>query len=483
VKLTFNIPLALSALLVPASMAGSLTIGPDYRRPETELPAQYKAAELGTWKQARPADHLAKGSWWEIFGDPVLNALQAQARYSNQDLKAAFAVVNQARAAARVARAEFFPTLDANPRFGRERFSPNQEPSFGAITANTYRMPLDLSYEIDLWGRIRRGFEGARADAAASVAAFHNVMLSLEADLAQNYFSLRALDAEIAVLARTIELRNDQLSIVQSRLDAGLGTDLDVARARTEVATSEAEIAGAKRRRVELENAIAILAGENPSTFNLANHEGTSAIWDAAPPAVPADLPSNLLERRPDIAEAERRLAADNARIGVAKAAFFPALRLTGSGGFMSAEFDSLFNWESRCWSIGPSLSLPIFAGGRNAANLRRSRARFEESVARYRQRVLVAFGEVENALAGIHLLAEQAAAQDRALASSRSARDLAMESFSAGLSNFIDVIDADRASLQSQRASLQTAGQQFIATVQLIRALGGGWTVAPHDG
>jgi outer membrane protein, multidrug efflux system len=469
----------LSTLAGISTLAGPLTIGPDYKRPQADVPAAYKAAQMGAWKEGQPADHLPKGNWWEIFGDPVLNALQTKARESNQDLKAAFAVVNQSRAAARIARAEFFPTLDANPSFRRERFSPNQEPSFGAITANTYRMPLDLSYEIDLWGRVRRGFESARAEAAASVAAFQNVMLTLQADLAQNYFSLRALDAEIAVLERTVSLRNEQVGIVNSRFEAGLGTELDVARARTELATSEAELAATKRRRIELENAIAILIGETPSSFTLAKYENPEGGWQPVPPAIPSDLPSNLLERRPDIAEAERQLAADNARIGVAKAAFFPALRLTGSGGYMSADVDSLFNWESRFWSIGPSISLPIFAGGRNVANLRRSRSRFEESVARYRQRVLVAFGEVENALAGIQLLTDQAAAQERAVASARLARDLAMESFSAGLSNFLDVIDADRAALQTHRAAAQLVGQRYIATVQLIKALGGGWATA----
>ena len=460
-------------------VAGPFTIGPDYKRPEAGVPVEYKAAELGTWKVAEPADTLPKGKWWEIFGDPILNHLQNRALTANQELQAAFAVVNQSRAVARVARADFFPTLDANPAFRRERISPNQEPSFGAITANTFRMPLDLSYEIDLWGRVRRGFESARAEAQAAQAAFHNVLLTLQADLAQNYFRLRAIDAEIAVLQRTVALRSDQLGIVTSRLDTGLGTELDVARARTELATSEAELASVKLRRIELENAIAILVGETPSSFTLARYQNADAPWNPAPPAVPPGLPSNLLERRPDIAEAERQLAADNARIGVAKGAFFPALRLTGSAGYMSAEMDSLFNWDSRFWSIGPSVSLPIFAGGRNKANLRRSRARFEESVANYRQRVLVAFGEVENALAGIQLLAERAAAEERAVSSARRARDLAAESYATGLTSFLDVIDADRVALQTQRTAVQTTGQRHLAAVQLIKALGGGWTMS----
>jgi outer membrane protein, multidrug efflux system len=463
----------LSGALAPALLAGALTVGPDYKRPATELPVGYKAAQYGEWKEARPLDHLPKGNWWEIFGDADLNALESQAVSANPELQAAFAVVNQARATARVARSEFFPNLDFNPAFRRERFSPNQEPDFGSFTANTFRVPLDLSYEIDLWGRVRRGLESARADAAATLASFHNVMLTLQADVAQNYFSLRALDAEIDALRRTVELRKEQLSIVSTRFETGLGTELDVARARTELATTEAELASLARRRVELENALAILAGQPPSNFSIAPR----ADWAAQPPAVPPGLPSELLERRPDVAEAERRLAADNARIGVAKAAFFPVLRLTGSGGFLSADVESLFNWESRVWSIGPSLSLPIFAGGRNRANYQRAQARFEEVAARYRQRVLVAFGEVENSLAGIHLLAEEAAAQERALTSAQLARDLARESFSAGIVQYLDVIDADRAALQTSRSNVQIVGLRLIATVQLIKALGGSWT------
>lgn len=467
------------AATIPALIAGPLTIGPDYQRPATEVPNVYKAAELGNWKEGRPLDHLPKGPWWEVFGDPDLNVLESRAGAANQDLKAAFAVVNQSRSIARIARSEFFPTLDANPSFFRERFSPNQEPNFGGITANTFRMPLDLSYEIDLWGRVRRSFESARAETAASVAAFHNVLLTLQADLALNYFALRALDAEIAIVRRAIQLRADQVGIVSSRLDIGLGVELDVARAKTELASTEAELAALNRRRFELENAIAVLVGEQPSVFKIAPYAETQEVWNVEPPAIPAGLPSELLERRPDIAEAERVLAADNARIGIAKAAFFPVLRLTGSAGYLSADAESLFNWESRFWSIGPSISLPIFAGGRNKANLARSRARFEESVARYRQRVLVAFGEVENTLAGIRYLSDQADAEKRALESARRARELALESFNTGLTGYLDVIAADRTALESYRSSVQLVGQRLMADVQLVRALGGGWTTA----
>jgi outer membrane protein, multidrug efflux system len=468
-------------LLVTRVDAGPLTVGPDYRRPTNAVPDAYKAADLGEWKQGRPLDHVPKGPWWEIFGDGTLNDLERRATGSNQELKAAVARVDQARATARVARSELLPGLDANPSWRRERFSPNQVPNFGDITANTFRAPLDLSYEIDLWGRVRRGFESARAEVAASVAAFQNILLTLQADVAQNYFALRALDAEIATVLSTVVLRKEQVQLVRSRFEGGIGNELDVARAETELATAEAEAASLAKRRAELENALAILVGESPAAFRLAALDSANTSWNPKPPAVPAGLPADLLERRPDVAEAERQLAAANARIGVAKAAFFPVLRLTGSGGYVSGDIDNLFNWESRVWSIGPSISLPIFAGGRNRATYRRSQAAFEETVAKYRQRILVAFGEVENSLAGIHYLSNQAAAQDRAVASARRAAELATDRYRAGIVSYLEVVDANRATLQTERANAQLAGQRLIAATQLVKALGGGWSEGEH--
>jgi multidrug efflux system outer membrane protein len=469
--------LSVLLLLVTQVDAGPFTVGPDYKRPTNAVPNAYKAAELGAWKEGQPLDHVAKGTWWQIFGDATLNDLERRATESNQELKAAMARVDQARATARVARSELLPGLDANPSWRRERFSPNQVPNFGDITANTFRAPLDLSYEIDLWGRVRRGFESARAEAAASVAAFHTILLALQSDVAQNYFALRALDAEIATIVSTVSLRNEQVQLVRSRFEGGIGNELDVARAETELATAEAEAASLARRRAELENALAILVGENPAAFRLAALDSANTSWNPKPPAVPAGLPADLLERRPDVAEAERQLAAANARIGVAKAAFFPVLRLTGSGGYVSGDIDDLFNWESRIWSIGPSVSLPVFAGGRNRAAYKRSQAAFEEAVAKYRQRILVAFGEVEDNLAGIHYLSNQAAAQDRAVASARRAAELATDRYRAGIVSYLEVVDASRATLQTERANAQLAGQRLIAAIQLIKALGGGWS------
>ena len=460
------------------AFASSCAVGPDYVRPTNVAPASYKSTNaLGAWKEAKPLDNVPKGAWWEIFGDETLNDLESRAAAANQELRAAVARVDQARAVARVARSELLPNLNFDPSYTRQRFSPNQVPSFGPLTANTFRAPVDLSYEVDLWGRVRRSFESARADAAASLAAFHNVLLTLQADVARNYFALRALDAEIATVAGTIGLRKEQVRLVRSRFEGGIGNELDVARAETELATAEAEAASLLQGRTELENAIAILVGANPSSFELAALDDIRGKWKPEPPDVPAGLPAELLERRPDVAEAERQLASANARIGVAKAAFFPVLSLTGSGGYVSAEIDSLFKWDSRAWSIGPSLSLPIFAGGRNLANYQRSQAAYEEAVARYRQQVLVSFGEVENSIAGIGHLTEQAAAQERALQNANRAADLATQRYTAGIVSYLEVVDASREALQAERANAQLAGQRQIAAVLLIKALGGGWS------
>ena len=466
-------------MLAFTGLTGCVSVGPDYAKPTNAIPtAAYKMLsatnELGVWKEGRPLDGVPKGAWWEIYGDQTLNGLQQRASVANQDLKAAVARVEQARASARVARSEFLPTLDANPSARRERYSPNQEPAFGAITVNTFRVPLDLSYEVDLWGRVRRSFEGARADAQSLLAAMHNVALMLHADVAQNYFALRSLDAELATVQGQVALRQELVRLADSRFQGGIGNELDMARANTELATTEAELAALRRRRAELENAIAILVGEMPTAFRTAAIDPLK--WNAAPPAVPAGLPAQLLERRPDVAQAERDLASANARIGVAKAAFFPVVRLTGSGGVISGDIESLFNWESRIWSFGPTISLPIFAGGRNTANLNRSRAVYEENVAKYRQRVLVAFGDVENSLAGVHFLAVQSTAQDRAVASATRAAELAAERYRAGIVSFLDVVDANRGTLAARRLQAQLAGQKLIASVQLIKALGGGW-------
>jgi hydrophobe/amphiphile efflux-1 (HAE1) family protein/NodT family efflux transporter outer membrane factor (OMF) lipoprotein len=467
--------IAIALLFGVASANASLfTVGPDYKAPTNFIPANYKSAEFGNWKTGQPLDNVPKGNWWEVFGDTNLNSLEAQALSANQELKAAVARVDQARDTARVSRSQLLPSLNLDPNYTRQRYSPNANPSFGNLTANTFSTPLDLSYEVDLWGRVRRGFESARADAQASLADFYNVLLTLQSDVAQNYFALRSLDAEIATVAGTVDLRKEQVKLTQTRYDGGIGSELEVAQAQTELATTEADLAALQQRRDELENAIAILAGENPTTFKLTAF--TMPNWNPQPPQIPAGLPADLLERRPDVAEAERQLASANAKIGVAKAAFFPVLTLTGSGGYLSADVSTLFNWESRTWSIGPCISLPIFAGGRNRANYHHAQAAFAEAVAVYRQQVLVAFGDVEDSLSDIRHLTDQASAQERAVKNAQRAADLASDRYRSGIVSYIEVVDANRDALSAERANAQLTGQRLIATVQLIKALGGGW-------
>ncbi|HEV2691363.1 MAG TPA: efflux transporter outer membrane subunit [Verrucomicrobiae bacterium] len=474
---TVGIITAVLLLSFASAQAGILTVGPDYKAPSNSVPTSYKAADLGNWKVGQPLDGVTKGDWWTVFGDDTLNTLESQAAHSNQELQAAIARVDQARATARVARADLLPSLSADPSYVRQRYSPNANPSFGAITANTFSTPLDLSYEVDLWGRVRRGFESARADAQASIATYFNVLLTLQSDVAQNYFSLRSLDAEIATVDGTVALRKEQVKLVHDRFDSGIGNQLDVAQAETELATTEAEAASLAQKRDQMENAIAILVGENPADFRLAALPEADKKWNPQPPAIPAGLPADLLERRPDVAAAERNLASANAKIGVAKGSFFPVVTLTGSGGYLSGDVESLFNWGSRAWSFGPSVSLPIFAGGRNLANLKHAKSAYDESVALYRQQVLVAFGDVENSLSGIRHLGDQSAAQSRAVVFARQAADLADERYRSGIVAYLSVVDANRDALAAERANAQLAGQRLIATVQLIKSLGGGWS------
>jgi multidrug efflux pump len=463
-------------LLIPFSSAHAswLTVGPDYHSPTNAIPPSYKAGGYGAWKIGQPLDNLPKGAWWEVFADTNLSALELQAVQANQQLQAAVARVMQARDVARVSEGQLLPSLSVNPSFERQRYSPNVQPSYGALTANTYSVPFDLGYEVDLWGRVRRNFESARAQAEASLADYYNVLLTLNADVAENYFSLRSLDAEITTVADTVDLRNEQVRLVRGRFEGGIGSELEVAQAETELATTEAEAASLAQERDQLENAIAILVGQNPATFKLTAL--TEPDWNPPSPQIPAGLPADLLERRPDVAEAERQLVSANANIGVSKAAFFPVVTLTGSAGYMSGSASSLFDWQSRAWSFGPSVSLPIFAGGVNRANYRRSWAAYDEAQANYRQQVLVAFGDVENSLSAIRHLADQSEAQTRAVKAAQRATDLATDRYRSGIVAYIEVVDASRDALTAEQANAQLAGQRLNADVRLIKALGGGW-------
>ncbi|MEO7414476.1 MAG: efflux transporter outer membrane subunit [Opitutaceae bacterium] len=455
--------------------AGLPAVGPDYVTPLVDAPTAYRDTSPETsiaWKTAEPSDRAVRGEWWKLFDDDTLSDLESRALAANQDLRAAAARVDQARAAAGFARSAGWPQVAGNPSLNRERTSTTTDNVFPNSLANTYRAPLVASWEIDLFGRVRRLSESARAEADATAATLESVRLSLTAEIAGNYFSYRGVERELGLLRDTAALRRRALDLVSARFRSGTAGEFDVVRAETELATAEAETAALASRQSALQNALAVLVGEPASRFTIA--EAGRPLLN--PPPIPAGLPAELLERRPDIAAAERTLAAANARIGVARAAFFPAISLTGGAGFASGEVDRLFNSDSRIWSVGPSLYLPIFQGGRNRANLERSRAAYEESVAQFRQRVLIAFREVQDALTATRFLEEQAAAQDRALTAARRATALAQTRYDAGFVAYLEVIDAQRTSLAVERASAQLAALRLNSSVALIKALGGGW-------
>ncbi len=473
-----NIAIVSMALLAGCSLA------PKFERPESETPAQFKEltqAERGNWKTAQPAEEQPRGEWWRAFQDPALDQLEADAIAANQTLKAAAARVSQARALVGVAKADRIPQVDAG--FGPSRAKPSATslglpPGTDVSPFTTWRGILTLSYEVDLFGRISDNINAARSDYEGSEATLRSVQLALQADVAQTYFALRETDEELSLLRNTVGLREDSVRLLQRRFDLGDIGELDVARARTELATTRSDAIALERQRAQLEHALAVLLGKPPASFSLAPAPLASAM-----PAIPAGLPSSLLERRPDIAAASRTMAAANSRIGIAKAAFFPVLNLTAQGGFESAELGDLFKWSSRAWALGPLvgtiLAMPLIDGGRNQANLDRSYAVLEESVAGYRQQVLIAFAEVEDNLANVRTLDDQAQATRDAVASASRALRIAQVRYNAGATGYLDAIDAQRSLLAMQRLDTQIKGARATSTVALIRALGGGWNAA----
>lgn len=449
-------------------------IGPDYVRPATETPTSYKGAV--NWREARPLDTLPKGSWWRVFGDAKLSALMEMATANNQTLKASVARFDQARAGTGIARAAFFPTADVNSAFTTQRTSPNMPSAFPLnglhYVGPSYSVPLDFSWELDLWGKIRRQSESARADAAAAANQMQNVLLGVHADVATNYFRIRALDGELQTVREAVGWRRQALDIARARVKAGAGSELEQAQAETEVASAEAEVGALQNQRDQLENAIALLTGTNPSSFKM----GGNASLLPSPPVIPAGVPTDLIERRPDVAAAERALASTTAQIGVTKANFFPSIRLTGRTGYLSGDVEKLFEMGSMNWNIGPSITVPLFAGGKNRAYMERARAAHDEALANYRQAILASFNDVENALAAMRNLSNQTEAQHRARASAQQAAKIAHARYEAGTSPYLDVIEANRSLLATERACATLAGQRLIASVSLVKALGGGW-------
>jgi len=474
-----SVPIGLTSVLLLAGCS----VGPDYVPPTVPQPQSgtYKEA-MGDWKKAEPQEAVSRGNWYSVFHDAKLNELEDQAFHSNQTLREAVARVTEARAVARESEADFYPTIDFDAEGSRQRTSPHDgqlaaESGSAPGGSKSYTFtsatvtPFDLSYELDIWGQVRRAFEASGEQAQATLADFENILLMLRADLATNYFALRSLDSEIDVQHRTIKAYEDNLNLTNSRYQGGISTELDVEQAKATLAAAQSQLGAFQQNRAEFEHAIAVLVGVPPGNFSIPFNP-----LDLTPPAIPPGLPSDLLERRPDVAAAERRVAAQNAEIGVAIAAYFPVVRLTGDTGFDSGDLGMLFNWESRIWQYGPSIQFPIFEGGRIAANVKQQRAAYEENVATYRQSVLVAFQDVEDSLSSIRYLAEQYEAENRAYQSYQKALDLTNARYTSGLVSYFDVIQAQNLALAAQQLTVQLAGNRMAATVRLIKAIGGGW-------
>ena len=451
-------------LVLPAivimGMVSSCAVGPDYKRPDVVTPAAFKSASEG--EKAMP---VLAGTWWTLFADPEITRLAEKALKSNQDIRAAMARVDQARALTRAAEGDYYPQVALNPSAQRSRTAGTGK------TANRFALPLDASYEIDVWGRLRRQTEYARETQAASAADFAVVLQTTLADVTQGYINLRLYDTQRLILEKAVALYRRQLELTQLQFKAGLALQTDVLKASTTVDSTFNQLIETDRLRAKQEHALAILLGQAPSEFTLARAPLATGV-----PVVPAGLPSALLMRRPDVVSAESTLAAANAQVGVAKADFFPSLSLTGSAGFESIDLKTLTEPGNRTWAFGPSLNLPIFQGGRLNAALKQAKARYEERTATYRTTVLGAFRDVEDQLTDLHLLADEAAALDATLVSAREYFRLTELQYKQGLTTYLQVIDANQTLLNSELSAARIQGQRLAATVLLIKALGGGW-------
>jgi multidrug efflux system outer membrane protein len=479
----------LAALLLSACAA------PSFHQPAVSTPAAFKEAQVApaaspdvvrsaadgtTWKTAQPAENQPRGEWWKAFNDARLDGLIAQATASNQNLSVAAARVKQARAIAGIAESDRIPQVGLGIGAQRAQSAPLEAgvtPGSRISPVTSYKANLSASYEVDLFGRVSSNVAAARGDAAASEATYRSVLLSLQADVAQTYFRLRSLDAEIATVNQTVRLREESVRVTGRRFELGDIGEFDLSRAKTELATSRAEAIGLQRQRANAEHALAVLLGQPASNFGAASDPLEA---NASLPLIPAGLPSSLLERRPDIAGAQRTMEAANARIGVARSAMFPALSIGADGGGVAGTFADVFKWSSRSWLLGAALSMPLIDGGRNRSNVVRSEAALEEAVGSYRQSVLTAFAEVEDNLAGLRVLAGQGAEIEQAVLSARRSADLAQKLYDAGRSSYLELLDAQRNLATVERNAVQLRGDRAITTVALIRALGGGWDAAP---
>jgi NodT family efflux transporter outer membrane factor (OMF) lipoprotein len=459
------------------------TVGPAYHRPDSvAAPGAYReltAAQFKDtdgWKVAVPQDASIRGKWWELFGDPQLNALEEQVSGANQTVAGALASFMQARALVKQAQSQYWPTLTVGASATRSRtpvasLAGVAGTAGAAGTGNEFSLPFDASWTPDLWGRVRNTVKGDIAAAQSSAADLDNAQLTAQAEVAVDYFELRSQDALIALLNATVKAYAESLELTRAQFETGIGTEEAVAQAQVQLQTTQAQATNLGIARAQYEHAIAVLVGQSASTFMV-----PVVASNVQPPAVPLGVPSQVLERRPDVAADERLMAQANAQIGVAEAAYFPTLTLSASAGFESSKASNWLTWPARFWSVGPSISETIFDGGLRSATVAQFRAAYDQSVATYRQTVLTAFQQVEDNLASLRILSQEIGQQDQAVASSQHYVNIATDRYKLGLDPYLDVITAQTSLLSNQQIDVNLRLQQLTASVQLIEALGGGW-------
>ncbi len=481
---------ALAACAVWMLLLAGCTVGPKYARPPVQTPSAYKELAAGDhtqteqWKAAQPSDGAARGKWWDVFHDSQLNALEEKADTSNQEIAAAVANFFAARTVIREARSQYFPTVATNPsimnarpsagQFGGVHSGSSSTSGFTLSSFTDYSLPADASWEPDLWGRVRNTVRGATYAAQASGADLENVRLSVEAELAADYYQLRAQDALKQLFDTTVIAYGETLNLTQVQFKAGIGTDEAVAQAEAQLEATQAQDTNLGVLRAQYEHAIALLAGEPASTFSIPVEP-----LNANPPSIPPGIPADLLQRRPDIAASERAMAQANTQIGIAKAAYYPNVTLSATGGFGSASIADWFTWPSRFWSVGPSLAETIFDAGLRRAALQQSQFAYDQTVANYRQTVLTAFQQVEDNLAAVRILSQDIQQQDAAVQSAQRSLHEATVRYEAGVDPYLNVIAAQTVVLNDQQIAVTFRLQQMVASVHLIKALGGGWDVA----
>ena len=445
-------------------------VGPKYKAPAVPAPPAYK--EVGDWKTAQPSDQNLGGNWWEIFQDPQLNVLEQQIDVSNQNLKAAVAQYQEARAALRYARADYYPTVTTNPSAARQRYSANRPLSLGnGKTFNDFVVPIDFSYQVNAWGRVSKNVESFREQAQASAADLAVINLTMHADLAIDYFAARTLDAEEKLLRNTVVQYQQALQLNEDRYQGGLASEVEVEQARTILETTRAQLVDVGVARAQYEHAAAVLTGKPPADFSLPPLPLTTP-----PPPIPVGVPSELLERRPDIAASERRVASANAQVGLAKTAYYPLVNIVGSGGFESGTITTLMQGPSALWSVGAAAAATIFDGGRRHALNDEAKATYDSSVASYRQTVLSAFQQVEDNLAALRVLENEAGVQATAVQSAQRSLDLSNTRYEGGVTSYLEVITAQNAALSDEVTAVNILGRRMASAVLLVEALGGGW-------